>query len=293
MKKAFFIVLFLVVLNFFAWREIYNLNKPALLEVVFFDVGQGDAAFIKTPKGHRILIDGGPDDTIIKKLEKEIPFYNKYIDLVILTHPHSDHLRGLIDVIETHKVHNILSTGVIEDMKDFKKWEELLENQNVVIAKSGIRIISGDVFLDVLYPFEILEGESFKDSNNTSIISRLVFNNNSFLFMGDAYKEIEEDLINFKNLCKDSNEEICEIIVLDSDVLKVGHHGSKTSTSEKFLSEVTPNVAVISSGRDNRYGHPHEEVLANLNNFAIETLLTSKLGDIRIISNGNILYSEF
>lgn len=243
--------------------------------------------------GHRILIDGGPDDTIIKKLEKEIPFYNKYIDLIILTHPHSDHLRGLIDVIETHKVHNILSTGVIEDMKDFKKWEELLENQNVVIAKSGIRIISGDVFLDVLYPFEILEGESFKDSNNTSIISRLVFNNNSFLFMGDAYKEIEEDLINFKNLCKDSNEEICEIIVLDSDVLKVGHHGSKTSTSEKFLSEVTPNVAVISSGRDNRYGHPHEEVLANLNNFAIETLLTSKLGDIRIISNGNILYSEF
>ena len=143
----------------------------------------------------------------------------------------------------------------------------------VKIAKIGQKIITPKVFFEVLHPFRSLEGKEVKNTNNSSIVLRLVFGNNSFLFTGDIYKSIEKEIV-------DRGLEI------EADVLKVGHHGSKTSSAEEFLEKVSPEVAVISSGKDNTYGHPHQEVLETLDKYGITVLRTDTEGDIKIISNG-------
>ena len=265
----------LLIFNILAWFVVYDLSKIRYLEVIFFDVGQGDAIFIKTPQGHQILIDGGPDSVILEKLGKELPFYDRAIDLVILSHPESDHLTGLLDVLRSYKVKNILWTGVIRDTGTFRKWQELIEKEKaeIFLAKAGQKITIGKTSFEILFPFENLENKSIKDSNNTSIILRLNLGESSFLFTGDIYKSAERELL---SLAKQ----------LDTDVLKVGHHGSKTSTAEEFIIVVSPEIAVISVGRNNSYGHPHQETLDTLEKYGIRIFRTDLNGDIKIISDG-------
>jgi len=265
----------LLIFNILAWFVVYDLSKIRYLEVIFFDVGQGDAIFIKTPQGHQILIDGGPDSVILEKLGKELPFYDRAIDLVILTHPESDHLTGLLDVLRSYKVKNILWTGVTRDTGAFRKWQELIEKEKaeIFIAKAGQKITIGKTSFEILFPFENLENKSVKDANNTSIVLRLDFGEISLLFTGDIYKSVERELL---SLAKQ----------LDTDVLKVGHHGSKTSTAEEFIIVVSPEIAVISVGRNNSYGHPHQETLDTLEKYGIRIFRTDLNGDIKIISDG-------
>ena len=268
-------IILLLIFNILAWFVVYDLNKARFLEITFFDVGQGDAVFIETPKRSQILIDGGPSSIILEKLNKEMPFWDRTIDLVILTHPESDHLTGLLDVLRSYKVKNILWTGILIDSAGFKKWAELIrqENAKIYIAQSGQKITIGKTSFEILFPFENLENKSVKDTNNTSIVLRLDFGEISLLFAGDIYKSAERELL---NLAKQ----------LDADVLKVGHHGSKTSTAEEFIIVVSPEIAVISVGRNNSYGHPHQETLDTLEKYGIRIFRTDFNGDIKIISDG-------
>jgi competence protein ComEC len=292
-------------LNILAWIAVFDLSKPQFLEVDFFDVGQGDAIFIETPSRQQILIDGGPDSKILEKLGKEMPFYDRTIDLVILTHPERDHLMGLLEVLKKYKVENILWTGIVRDTAEFKEWLKLIkkEKANIFITRAGQRIIFSmspdlvDRYIEIFYPFENLEGQLFKDSNNTSIVAKLNFGENSFLFTGDAYQSVEEELIIRENSCSNS----CKFATLDSDILKIAHHGSKTSSSEEFLKAVLPELAIISVGKNkdllpdcdnkerNYYGHPSCEVLERLKNFGINILRTDLDGDIKIFSDGENL----
>jgi len=281
MKKhnsAFIILGILFFLNILAWIAVYDLSQPRFLEVTFFDVGQGDAIFIETPQSHQILIDGGPDSTILEKLGKEIPFFDRTIDLIILTHPDKDHLAGLLEVLKRYKVENILWTGIVKDTSEAREWQKLIQKEGaqIFIAKAGQRIGASRARLDILHPSENLEGKTVKNTNNTSIVARLVFGENSFLLTGDIYKSVEETLVE-KN------------IFIDSDILKVAHQGSRTSTAEEFLEAVTPEIAVIPVGRNNRYGHPHQETLETLKKHGIKVLRTDEDGDIKIISDGTNL----
>lgn len=272
----------LFLLNILAWLALFDLNKLKFLEVNFFDVGQGDAIFIETPQRHQILIDGGPDSTILERLNQEMPFWDRNIDLIILTHPEADHLSGLLEVLKRYKIENILWTGVVRETAEYKEWKKLIKDEKakIFIAQTDRKIILSisdiNSFVEILYPLENLEGQEFKDSNNTSIIAKLVFGENSFLFTGDIYKSGELQLINQK-------------INVDSDILKISHHGSKTSSSEGFLEKVSPEIAVIEVGKNNRYGHPHQEVLERLEKYGIKILRTDENGDIKIISDGEKL----
>ena len=284
-KKSVFIVLgVLFGFNILAWVAVYDLSRAQLLEVVFFDVGQGDAILIETPQRQQILIDGGPSSAILEKLGDEMPFWDRMIDLIILTHPEHDHIAGLIEVLKKYQVENILWTGVLRDTTEFKEWQGLIQEEEaeIHIARAGQQIVwdatpnnqgSHPRRLEILYPFESLEGRVAENINNTSIIARLVYGENSFLLTGDAYKAVEKELI----------EKEIEIV---SDVLKVAHHGSKTSSAEEFIKEVSPEIAIISAGQDNSYGHPHQEVLETLEKYGITILRTDKDGDIKIISDG-------
>jgi len=282
---VFYILGFLVLLNVLAGIVALDLSKVRFLEVNFFDVGQGDSIFIETPGRHQILIDGGPGSAILEKLAKEMPFWDRTIDLIILSHPERDHLAGLIEVMKRYRVENILWTGIIRDTAEFKEWKKAIEEEkaNVKIAQVPQKIfwrshLQNYSFIEVLYPFENLAGQELTNSNNTSIVSRLVFGDNSFLFTGDVQKSAE------KKLAEGENN-------LDSDILKVAHHGSKNSNSKEFVEKVSPEIAVISVGKGNSYGHPHQEVLDILSGYGIKVLRTDQSGDIKIISDGkNIRY---
>ncbi len=268
------------------WLAVFSLQGSGLLEVNFFDVGQGDAIFIETPEKFQILIDGGPDAKILEKLGKEMPFWDRTIDLVILTHPDPDHLNGVIEVLKRYKVKEILYTGVVpEDLK--QKGVDIVEKGKAkkIIAKAGKRIdlgqtpldskhLTGQVYIEILYPFEDITGQRFSDFNQTSIVCQLVYGKISFLLTGDAPKSVEYQL-----MAKQAN--------LDSDILKVAHHGSKTSTSDYFLNAISPEIAVIQVGKDNKFGHPHQEVLDVLNQQNVKILRTDLDGDIKISSDRN------
>lgn len=273
-----YFIFFLFLVNILSWNVVFDLSRPALLKVVFFDVGQGDAIFIETPKRHQILIDGGSsEDLLLEKISNELPFYDRSIDLIILTHPEKDHLRGLIGILKSYKVNFILITGIERESKDYEFFKKLVEKEKatVLFAKRGEKIISGEVNLIVLYPFENLKGKIFKDTNNTSIVSLLKFNKISFLLTGDIYKKIEKELIEKGDL--------------KAKVLKIPHHGSKNSSSEEFLMAVSPEIAVFSVGKENPYGHPHKEVLEKLEKLGIKILRTDEKGDIKFITDGLLL----
>ena len=257
-------------LNVLAWLAVWDLSQDNLT-VTFFDVGQGDAIFIETPQNQQILIDGGPTSIILEKLGREMPFWDRTIDLIILTHPEHDHMAGLIEVLKRYQVGNILWTGVVRDTAEYKEWQKLIkeEGAKIYIAQAGQQIEGGPTSINILYPLESLEGQESKDSNNTSIVARLVFGENSFLFTGDAPQSVEKKLLE---------------TAIDSDILKIGHHGSKTSSAQDFIGVVSPEVTVISAGKDNKYGHPAPEVLQNLS--GVKILRTDLDGDIKIISDG-------
>lgn len=265
----------LVLANILAWIAVFDLAAPCFLEVNFFDVGEGDAVFVETPQRHQILIDGGPDSTISEKLGEVMPFYDRSLDLVVLTHPDRDHLGGLIEVLERYQVRNILWTGVSKNTAVFEQWNKRIEKEKALQHFSyqvkRVSFSDQDRYLSVLYPRKDLRDKKFEEINNTSLVAKLIFGQNSFLFPGDIHQEVES--------------QITEDFYLNSDLLKVAHHGSRTSTSIEFLKEVSPQIAVISVGKDNSFHHPHSEVLERLKNFGIRVLRTDQVGDVKIISN--------
>ncbi len=246
-------------------------------EVTFLDVGQGDATLIETPGGTQVLVDGGPNSSVLQVLAKELPLFDRTLDMVVATHPDSDHVGGLSDVLERYTVSQLLATEHEGDSVAATAFYDAAEVEGAVItmARRGqVWQLDTDTKLEVLFP----ETEtSAMETNAASIILKLAHGNNCFLLTGDAPKRIEEYLV----LAEGEN--------LECDVLKIGHHGSRTSTSEMFLAEVEPRYAVISYGADNRYGHPHVEVTDLLFNERVEVFETAKQGSVTFVSDGTIL----
>lgn len=246
-------------------------NAEENLRVIFYDVGQGDAIHIRS-KNQDILIDGGPDGTIISKLDANLPFYDQEIELMILTHPHADHIAGLVPVLEKYQVDQILYSGIDYDSNVYEEWKRIVEEQDIPLleARQGQIIKLNEASMFILFPgSQEIDKENI---NNSSVVSKLVYGESTFLFTGDAEKEVENEL-----LASDIN--------LEAEVLKVGHHGSKTASTKDFLAQVSPMYAVISAGKDNKFGHPHEETLEKFINLETNILRTDVSGDIKCISD--------
>jgi competence protein ComEC len=265
------------------WKEVLRVGS---FEVTFFDVGQGDAAFILTPQGHQIVIDGGSSKAILEKLSQKIPFWDKTIDMVILSHPAQDHVAGLLDVLQKYRVKTIMWTGVEKDTKIFQEWKKAVDKEQeegaTISFATGRETISFQEGscpqrMDILFPLKDLRGKLVEDDNDTSIVVRLYSCTHAVLFMGDLTVKGERVLLSRYAGSRAAGE---EHVPLDSDILKVGHHGSKTSSSEEFINVVNPDVAVISAGAKNRYGHPHQETLATFVQYGIEIRRTDEEGDI-------------
>lgn len=274
-KYYFLGVLFLGAI--FVWYAVLAETRNGLT-VAFLDVGQGDAIFVEAPNGNQILIDGGPNKSVLRELSKQMPFYDRMIDAVILTHPHLDHYAGLNEVIKKYKISLEIDPGTKNKGAGFAEFENLIKDKSIkrLYAKRGIKInLDKDLYLDILLP--VLNDENLSEHDGM-LVSRLVYKNNSFLLTGDTEDNLENYLLAFG---ADN---------LKSDVLKVGHHGSKTSTSESFLGWVNPDLAVISAGKGNKYGHPHKEVTDRLAKFEIPTLRTDEKGTVVLKSDGEKIY---
>lgn len=265
------VVVFVVGLSIF--------SKPQAsgdLKVYFLNVGQGDAAYIQTPSGEDILIDGGPDNSVLNELGKVMNFGDSEINLVILTHPHADHLTGLLEVLRRYRVDEIWETGVEYPSATYKAWQKEISLKQIPDRKVKARDVKefGATKILVLYP--LLPITKIDNLNNASIVSRLSYRNFSVLFTGDAEKEVQQKLLSPPAGGKD----------IYATVLKVAHHGSSNGLSEDFLKVVRPAMAVISAGKDNKYGHPHQSTLNLLKTYAIQIYRTDQNGTIEIDSDG-------
>jgi len=269
------ILLGLLAITIIVWVFVFQESFPnKFLKVNFLDVGQGDAIFIETLNKKQMLIDGGPGLSVLEKLGKVMPFYDRYIDVVLLSHPEQDHISGLIEVLKRYDVGVVVFNGIIRDTAQYQEWIETIKQKNIpiYIVQAGEKIDFGDnINFDILYPFESMKDKKLSDSNNYSIVGKLIYKKFSALFTGDIEKSVENKLLKAN-------------VDLKSNIIKIAHHGSKTSSSENFLKAVNAIMAVIEVGKDNQYGHPHQEVLDRLKNLFV--FQTGNEGSIQILTDG-------
>lgn len=266
----------LVAAAFFVWYAVFA-ESDQNLTVAFLNVGQGDAVLIDTPNNQQILIDGGPNKRVLAEISKILPFYDRSIDVVIATHPDSDHIGGLPDVLSRYDIDFFIEPGVGSTNAVGKELEKMVEEMKIkkVLARRGMKfVLSDNAYLLILFPDR---DASRMDTNDASIIAKLVYGNASFLFTGDSPQKIENYLV---SIDKEN---------LNVDVLKAGHHGSKTSSSESFVNSASPAYVVISAGKNNRYGHPHREILERLRAAGAVILRTDLDGRVIFKSDGQNL----
>ena len=251
------------------------------LHVAFLDVGQGDAILITTPTGQQVLLDGGPSPAALTSaLGREMPFWDRSLDLVIMSHPDADHITGLVSVLERYRVDGWADSGYPDDDAVYARCLELLQEQGVprYQVRAGERFDLGQgIALEVLHPPPTLMVGSESDSNNNSLVVRLVWGEASFLLTGDVEAEGERLLLHSGQ-------------PLEADVLKVAHHGSGGSSTEAFLAAVAPRYAVISVGADNHFGHPAPAVLERLGERGATIVRTDEQGTVEFTTDGRRLW---
>ena len=272
------VVLILFALAIGIWYAVISEDRGGKLTVSFLNVGQGDAIFIDAPSGRQALIDGGRGRVVLRELARASPWWDRSIDVVVATHPDLDHIGGLPDVLARYRVGLVMRSSVLDEGSadsaafDAAADAEAKQGAALLVAKRGQIIdLGGGASMEVLYPDRDVSGV---ETNAGSIVARLVYGETAFMLTGDAPQAIEEYLA-----LLDGKE-------LHSNVLKAGHHGSKTSSSALFVGFVNPNFGVFSRGCDNSYGHPHAEVVALFARFEILALDTCKDGAITFISDG-------
>lgn len=280
MKKQGKIIVSLVlalILFAFGYFGRNNVSQNDYVSVHFIDVSQGDCQLIELPEGKTMLIDAGDNGTEDRIIDYIESLGIKKIDYLVATHPHADHIGGMAEVIANFDIGEIYMPKIQNNTKTFEDMLDVIGEKNLTItsAESGKVLFDySGVRAEILSP---KKGETYEEMNNYSAVLMLQCGDKRFLFMGDAEKDVEEEILK-----KD----------LDADVLKVGHHGSTTSSSKKFLEQVSPEYAVISCGEGNDYGHPHKETINNLKKIAKEILRTDKSGTIVMRCDGSNIEIE-
>lgn len=251
------------------------------LEVTFLDVGQGDAALIQTPHGKTILIDGGTSNTsVLRRLGEELPFWEKKIDLVMVSHPHDDHYGGLAAVFERYDVKTFMATDYPAHQSSYKELLELVGEEPSTVMRPWSQDFEIDgVYFDFIFPESSMIDKKIGTANDASIVFKLSYGDIDFLFTGDAEKPVEQQLVTNK-------------AKIEAEVLKLGHHGSDTSSTEDFLNLVKPRYAIASAGKDNSYGHPTLLIVKRLERSGIELFRTDQEGSLSFFSNGVNLFKD-
>ena len=269
----------LAIVTAIAWSAAFD-TSSGRLTVSVLDVGQGDAILIETPDGRHVLIDGGASGLVLaQRLGEELPFWERTIDLVALTHPQEDHMGGLIDALQRYDVRRVIASPYQANSAGFDEWRDRIADQQIAYheATAGVAIdLGGGAMLRVLAPDTDML--STGDANNESLVLKLTWRDVSFLLTGDIEIEAENALLRSG-------------LDLHATVLKVAHHGSATSSSAAFVQAVGPALAVVSVGANNPYGHPVPSVIGRLDEEAL-VLRTDQHGTIELTTDGRRVWVE-
>jgi len=271
-------LVFLVAATAAIWYAALREDRAGVLTVSFLDIGQGDAIFIDAPSGRQALIDGGPaDGGILRRLSAVMPWYDRSIDVIIPTHPDADHIAGLIDVLSRYDVGIIVHSSVEGDTQTAKSLVAAMQKegaQEIVAQRGEIIDLGKGAYLEILSPDRSVPRV---ETNTGCVVTRLVYGSTVFMLGCDAPQAIENYLVSLDG------------VALHADVLKAGHHGSRTSSSPLFVGMVSPAWAVYSRGCGNSYGFPHAETIATFAKFAIPTVDTCEKGTVTFVSDGKIV----
>ena len=273
---TFFLLLINVFLISLDWQ-----NSHRGLAFAMLDVGQGDGLFIESPTGTQIMFDAGPPHKVLGPFQGVMSPFDKSIDAIVITNPDADHVGGFLDILKNYKISEIFESGVLTDSKTYQNLKEEMKKQNIpdILAKRGMRLnIGGGAFIDILFPDRDVSSWA---TNDGSVVARLSYGKTSIMLTGDSTVKTEKIILSENSQTQ-----------LASTILKVGHHGSRTSSSSSFVKAVSPTYAFISDGKDNKYGHPHQETLATLASFGAKIFRTDLLGTIVMKSDGeNAVFS--
>ncbi len=242
-----------------AWLYRVDSEELDATTVYFFDVGQGSGQLIRTKEGVDIVIDGGPSETFVRQVQEVMPLHDRYIDMVIITHAHHDHIAGLVQLLEVYEVGAVYVSTTDHESSTFAKLISMVDER--VVHGPLMFKIDDDTFLEIIYPRKPVS--DITNLNNTSLVSRFVDGEVMVLFPGDAEREVEQELI-------------AQNIDIRADILVAPHHGSKTSSTPEFISKVQPETIIIPVGENNKYGHPHAVTLTTYKTLNIPYLLTSQ-----------------
>jgi competence protein ComEC len=267
---------FLLVGSFFIFLQ-NALLSDGNIHIYSFKTVEGDAFFIKTPEGHTMLVDGGVSGDILSDVFSQRPLWQREIDVLLLTHPHLDHLSGANFVLRNFAIKTLILTGVQKDDPLYEDFLNYAKQNNItlVFAHKDLDFFLGSVYFDVLFPFDSLVGSVVKNLNNSSIVFRMTYGKRSFLFTGDLEKEGEHSLLSNGTLLK-------------SDFIKVPHQGSRTSSTSAFLDSVNPSWGVVPAAIQNRFSHPHNDVVERYKERNISLFQTGS-GTIETFSDGNTI----
>jgi competence protein ComEC len=234
----------------------FHPSAAGRLQVTVLDVGQGDAILIQSPDGHQVLVDGGPGGAVLRGLGDELPWYDRSLDLVVLTHPQADHMYGLIDVLSRYDIARVVAGPGVQTGAGYRAWLAATDGEGIAVetAHPGMSLdIGGGARLDVIGPDAAMAADL--QLNNTGIVMRVSLGDVSFLLTADIEARAERALLT-------------DAVDLHATVLKVPHHGSRTSSTPEFLAAVQPEVAAVSTGKDNQFGHPAPDVVARIGEYA-------------------------
>lgn len=255
------------------WWSHSAIFRP-IAQVSFLNVDQGDATLIQTDTGQRVLVDCGDiDGPILTRLQEQLGFLARRIDMLIVTHGHRDHYGGCFDVLERYQVGAVMINGVRkEEGSLYEGFLAAVTEREIQILPglAGTEIDLGQQRLEILHPTNQHWGDEISNDNEFSIVVAGFGDENTFVLMGDAYTSNEHEIMR-------------RYPELRADILKVGHHGSDTSTSQEWLNHIQPDIAIISAGQNNRHGHPHTEVIERLHSQKIIIKETKHLTNIDIL----------
>jgi len=250
------------------------------LKLSFLDVGQGDSIFIETPTGFQILVDGGNSGSVLTEIKSVLELNDREIDMLIATHPDADHIGGLVDVLKRFSVRYFVHNGVESETATYRALAKAMEDEGaeiITIDSPQIFAFSDGVTLEFIAPQKNnLRG----DKNDTSIVARLLYGETTALLTGDISSKIETLIV--KRLGGK----------IESDILKISHHGSRHSSDATFLSSVNPDFSIISAGEHSRYGHPHKDVVNRINQNTNSVLLHTKDKNTHFVSDGVAWYNK-